>query len=214
MNAPLRFSYEERFTVVHNDSSEITLFLIRVPVDPENIPMAITIAVVAVGIIAVSVLLVMFIAERPGKRRPKIFISASWKKRDEVRKLAKSLRREGFVVYDFTDPKNRKSKPVPPEGTGSFGPSRQSYARYIDRPEWLATVHENMRAIRDSDIVVMLLPCGNDATADWAYAVGLGKTTYIVGNPGGGKRSLNHLWADRIFDGERALLDYLRVLRK
>lgn len=46
----------------------------------------------------------------------------------------------------------------------------------------------------------MLLPCGIDATADWALGVGLGKFTVIVGHPGKGERSPCHLWADFFCD--------------
>ena len=139
----------------------------------------------------------------------KAFICASWKKRDEVRMLAEALRTAGHDVFDFTDPSCRASPPAPPGEVEAFDARRHSYAEYIDRPGWRAAVFENRDAIRSSDVVILLLPCGLDATADWACGVGCGKTTYIVGRPEGGEFSPNHLWADGIFPDSEELLSFL-----
>jgi len=140
----------------------------------------------------------------------RFFISASWSKRDEVRALAGSLRAEGHEVFDFTDPECRRSPPVKPEVSETFDPQVKTYAEYLDRSDWRSTVFENQQAIRNSDAVILLLPCGNDATADWAYAAGCGKKTYVVGQPEPGDRSLNHLWADELFADESELFTHLR----
>lgn len=129
----------------------------------------------------------------------KVYLSASWKKRELVRYLADLLRVERHEVYDFTDSSCRQSVEIPPERfPEQFDPALHVYADYLDRPEWRAAVEENRNALRWCDAVVLLLPCGIDATADWAYAVGLGKRSIVMGSPRAGERSPVHLWADRI----------------
>ena len=129
----------------------------------------------------------------------KVYISASWKNRTNVRALAELLRVMGHEVYDFTDPACRQTPEIPPERfPGQFDPLRHTYAEYLDRPEWRGAVEENRKAIQWCDVVLLLLPCGIDATADWAYGVGIGKRSLIVGSPRAGERSPVHLWADKI----------------
>ena len=131
----------------------------------------------------------------------KIYISSSWKNREEVREIAKELRLQGHDVYDFTDPECRKSPEIPPEQfPEEYDPSVMVYRNYIIRPEWQAAVDENRKAIADSDLIILLLPCGNDSHADWALGVGMGKKSIVVGRPRKGERSPVHLWADLIVD--------------
>jgi hypothetical protein len=132
----------------------------------------------------------------------KVYISSSWKNRDRVREVAMSLRKHGHEVYDFTDPSCRKTPEIPPERfPDPFDPERGSYAQYISSvPEWRHAVECNQEAIRWCDAVVLLLPCGADAHADWAYAIGLGKRTCVVGSPKMGERTPTHLWADALLD--------------
>ncbi len=120
-----------------------------------------------------------------------------------MRNLACGLRAGGFDVYDFTDAACRTTPEIPPERfPETFDPTKHVYADYINRPEWRAAVFENKRAIEQSDLVVLVLPCGNDAHADWAYGVALGKRPVVVGQPRPGERSPVHLWADAILAGE------------
>jgi len=61
-------------------------------------------------------------------------------------------------------------------------------------------MRENYQAIAWAELIILLLPCGLDATADWALGVGMGKQSIIVGNPGAGVCCPTHLWAD-VFSG-------------
>jgi hypothetical protein len=127
----------------------------------------------------------------------KVYISASWKKREEVRTLANKLRKLGHEVFDFTDHKRRNAPEIPPEKfPEQFNPEKHNYHDYLDWPEFRFAMRENYQAIAWSDLIILLLPCGQDATADWALGVGMGKRSIIVGNPGAGVRCPTHLWAD------------------
>ena len=140
----------------------------------------------------------------------RIYISASWKNRLTVRSLAESLRKYGYEVFDFTDPANRKTFEAPPETYPErFDPSAHNYGRFLDRKEWRDAVNENRDEIKKADLIILLLPCGIDATADWALGVGMGKHSIIVGRPDDGERSEVHLWADDMLDGIEDIIPWL-----
>jgi hypothetical protein len=142
----------------------------------------------------------------------KIYISASWKNRLRVRKLAEALRKHNHEVFDFTDPQNRRTNEMSPEMVPEqFDPARDTYKKYLDRKEWREVVYENREEIKKADLIILLLPCGIDATADWALGVGLGKHSVIVGNPNKGERSEVHLWADEILDSIDDIIPWLEA---
>ena len=126
-----------------------------------------------------------------------VFIASSWKQRTRVRALAVSLRSAGHEVYDFTDPACREQPEIPPERfPDAFDPVHHVYREYIQAvPEWRGAIEGNRRALERCDLVVLLLPAGNDAHSDWAYAVGAGKRSLVVGHPNAGDRTPSHMWA-------------------
>jgi len=141
----------------------------------------------------------------------KIYISSSWKNRGQVRVMALDLREMGHEVYDFTDPACRKTPEIPPEKfPEQFNPLKHDYRQYLNRPEWRAAVSENREAIKWANLIILLLPCGIDATADWALGVGMGKVTVVVGHPVAGERSPVHLWAEKMFDDTNRLYKWIR----
>lgn len=143
-----------------------------------------------------------------------IFIAASWKQRERVRQLAVRIREVGYPVYDFTDSACRDTPELPPERFPElFDPEKHgSYWEYLNsNPYYRPTMEGNRRALDHCAMVVLLLPCGMDATADWAYAVGKGKQTYLVGNPNRGERTPVHLWANGWFPDEEAFLRHLTI---
>ena len=141
----------------------------------------------------------------------KIYISASWKNRVKVRELSETLRNYNYDVFDFTDPQNRKTNEVPPEMfLEQFDPSQHIYSKYLERKEWRDVVNENREEIEKADLIILLLPCGIDATADWALGVGMGKHSIIVGHPPKGEGSEVHLWADEIPDSKEDIISWLK----
>lgn len=143
-----------------------------------------------------------------------VYISASWKKRNMVRVLAVELRRMGHEVYDFTDGRCRCTPELPPEKfPEKFNREIHNYREYLNRePAFRNTVEENRRAIEWCDLVILLLPCGLDATAGWALGVGLGKKSVVVGQPVTGERSPTHLWANGMVDNVLDVLTWIKTL--
>jgi hypothetical protein len=141
----------------------------------------------------------------------KIYISSSWKNRDTVREIAIRLRKLGHEVYDFTDPNCRQLPEIPPEKfPEQFDPTKHNYRQYLNRSKWREAVTENRKAIEWADLIVLLLPCGIDATADWALGVGLGKWSIVVGHPLAGERNPVHLWANKMIDTVDDLLKWFK----
>lgn len=129
-----------------------------------------------------------------------VYIASSWKNVEKVRELADRLRALNISVYDFSDQRCRNID----QGAGAvepFDPERESYEAHLRAsPQFLRTVQENRSALHQCQICVLILPCGNDAHADWGYAVGAQKRTCIVGHPNKGDRTSTHLWASQFMD--------------
>lgn len=141
----------------------------------------------------------------------KVYISSSWKNRKRVRTLADTLRAKGLEPFDFTDPRYRSEPDIPPERFPEpFDPQVHNYREYLNRPEWRAAVEGNRHALDNCDVCVLLLPCGADAHSDWAYAVGRGKRSIVVGTQRAGERTPTHWWADTITESDEATIALLQ----
>ena len=143
-----------------------------------------------------------------------VYISSSWKCRADVRSLAERLRNNlGLRVYDFTDPKCRQVPEIPPEAyPRPFDPSEGMYRDYLHSvPAWKSAVEANRSAIQSSRAVLLILPCGSDAHADWAFGVGKGLRTAVVGQPNYGDRTPTHMWADSILNTQEEALQWCRT---
>ena len=145
------------------------------------------------------------------KRGLKIYIASSWKNKAKVREIANQLRKDGHKVYDFTDPETRKvPEELPPDAVREFDPEKHKYSEFIRNRNFYASVMDNQEAIRKCDLVIMLLPCGNDSHADWAYGVGQGKASIVTGQPQKGGQSYTQLWADKIIDNPDDIYEYIK----
>jgi len=144
-----------------------------------------------------------------------VYISSSWKNRENVRELATQLTEAGYDVYDFTNPACRKSPEIPPEKfPEQFDPAKHRYKDYISSvPAWREAVEGNREALDNCDAVVLLLPCGLDAHADAFYALGKDKYLIVCGQPRAGDRTPTHLWADKIVSDFASVLSILKELK-
>lgn len=128
--------------------------------------------------------------EQQAKRTPRVYIASSW--RNELQPLIVALCRElGFDVYDFKNP---------PNGTG-FGwkscnrqigltpdfPFEQwnfhQYRNALSTPTAQAAFDSDMSALQAADVCILVWPAGVSAALEFGYAVGAGKSTYVIGQP-------------------------------
>ena len=144
----------------------------------------------------------------------RVYLSTSWKNRRRVRALAQRLRTDGHEVYDFTDPDCRGTPEIPPERfPEEFDPEKHIYREYIHAvPEWKEAVLCNMDAILWSDVVVLMLPCGNDAHADAFLGLGRGRDLVICGQPRKGERTPTHMWTDLFVDSDEDIPALLKQM--
>jgi len=143
----------------------------------------------------------------------KIYISSSWKNRELVREMAIRLRGDGHEVYDFTDPACRKASWEAPRESwpAPYDPAvHPSYSALLKHEGMRNSVMENQAALRWCDLVILLLPCGSDAHADWGYGVGQGKASIVVGAPRAGDTIFTHNWADAVLDNPDDVYDYIK----
>ncbi len=143
-----------------------------------------------------------------------VYIAASWKQRERVRALAIRLRESGFEVYDFTDPTCRGAREIPPEEfPQQFDPAKHNYREYLSsEPHWRGAVEGNRAALERADIVLLLLPAGADSHADWAYGLGKGALSAVVGAPRAGERTPSHLWADQLLDTDNDAIEWCEAI--
>lgn len=141
-----------------------------------------------------------------------IYISTSWKQRKLVKEYTAKLRALKHTVYNFTETPN-ETQSIPPEYfLEQFDPATMNYKEYITKTEFILKMKENWKAIHNCDLIILLLPAGNDAHADWSLGVGLGKHTIVVGHPVKGDRSPTHLWANVILTDIDETLSYVQSL--
>ena len=89
-----------------------------------------------------------------------IYVASSWNNPQHP-SVVQELRHRGHEVYDFRHPRGRD-----------------------DRSVWkeLHIKKEHLEAMRESDVCILLLPCGRSAHIEAGYMKGLGKTVYVLGS--------------------------------
>ena len=80
----------------------------------------------------------------------------------------------------------------------------------LDTPFARARFQEHLEAMRESDVCILLLPCGRSAHIEAGYMKGLGKTVYVLGSVFDElKPELMYLTFDAFFPFYEPLFDLL-----
>ena len=109
----------------------------------------------------------------------KYFISSKWRNRDKVLELTKKLRNRGKFVYCFFESKaNIYSTDMDPKKVMEEFEAIENWRnnKYIK-----AIFKDTVIKIKDSDILVMLLPAGSSTHIEAGIAYGLGKKCIVIG---------------------------------
>ena len=111
-------------------------------------------------------------------------IISRWRNREKVEELTNKLRKKGKTVYSFI------------EGDGSnhaLKDSEQKYApeqfmqKFESIPNWkndsgVREIFEiDMKALKESESVILLLPAGKSSHIEAGVAYGLGKNLIVIG---------------------------------
>jgi len=109
----------------------------------------------------------------------KIYVASSWRNKHQPQVVA-LLRYFGHEVYDFRNPPGR---------TGfaweSIDPAWQNwtveqYRAALNHPIARAGFESDMKALRDCEACVFVLPCGRSASFELGFAVGQGKRAIVL----------------------------------
>lgn len=112
----------------------------------------------------------------------KIYVASSWDNSQHPA-VVEELRRRGHDVYDFRHPKGRNDRSVWEElNVGRDKVYGKTLASLLDAPMAHARHSEHMKAMREAEVCILLLPCGRSAHIEAGYMKGLGKTVYVFGS--------------------------------
>ncbi|MCH7759018.1 hypothetical protein IID20_01540 [Patescibacteria group bacterium] len=109
----------------------------------------------------------------------KYFISSKWRNRDKVLELTKKLRNKGKFVYCFFESKaNIYSTDMDPKKVMEEFEAIENWQnnKYIK-----AIFKDTVIKIKDSDVLVMLLPAGSSTHIEAGIAYGLEKKCIVIG---------------------------------
>ncbi len=110
-------------------------------------------------------------------KKVKVYVASSWRNPEQQR-VVETLRGWGFEVYDFRssqsafnwaaiDP-NWRDWPI------------KEFIKALNHPVSKKGFVSDMTALRDSDIVILVLPCGKSAHLEAGFAAGTGKPLLIL----------------------------------
>lgn len=139
----------------------------------------------------------------------RIYLASSWRCELYLPMLS-LLRTWGHDVYDFRD--RGFSWSDVDESWDGEETSVHNIKPLLDNAISLRAWHRDLSALKMADTLVLCLPCGSSAHAEFGYAVGAGKSTAVVVPESGEVRpDLTWLLAD-IITGDTDTLRYWLAL--
>lgn len=146
-------------------------------------------------------------------RRPiKIYLASSWrnKRYEEVRK---QLVTEGYEVYDFKDPVSAFTWEQLDKDYKNWNPKTFIKALCQMIPHKAFTDYD-MKALKECDVCILLLPCGRSAHLELGYAAGAGKRTIVFFDKELEEPELMYLMADHHHTSIKQVLEWLDIYQK
>jgi nucleoside 2-deoxyribosyltransferase len=101
------------------------------------------------------------------------YIASSMRNKDTVLELTQKLRDKGKVVYCFVDADPQKNLTTDDIDVKDWRNSDKN--RYI--------YQKDMTALKDSEMLILLLPAGKSAHIESGVAFGMGKKCFLIGQP-------------------------------
>ncbi len=114
----------------------------------------------------------------------KVYVASSWRNMRQPKVVA-TLRRAGYQVYDFRNPKEHVHERDQgfhwadiDSGWQSWTPGE--FVEAMEHPLAKDGFKRDFEALTCADVVVLVMPCGRSAHLELGYAVGQGKRTIIL----------------------------------
>jgi nucleoside 2-deoxyribosyltransferase len=105
----------------------------------------------------------------------RVYVASSWRNNYQPL-VVQSLRKDGHDVYDFKDSEGFHWSEVDPEWQ-KWTP--QSYIKGLSHTCAERGFNRDMKALRECDACVYVMPCGPSASMEMGWAVGAGKPTAV-----------------------------------
>ncbi len=138
----------------------------------------------------------------------KIYLATSWRNGFYVNML-EQIRGKGYETYDFRDPEYAfKWSDLDAEWL-DWTP--EAFVKTLRSPECFRGFQRDMKALRECDLCVLLLPCGRSAHIEAGWAKGAGKKLVIYLKEEDFEPELMYKMADSIVTTPEELF---RALRK
>lgn len=140
----------------------------------------------------------------------RIYVASSWCNGQHPA-VVDELRRRGHEVYDFRHPRGRDDRSVWKElHVNKETVYGEQMVELLDLPFVRGRFREHLDAMNESDVCILLLPCGRSAHIEAGYMKGLGKTVYVLGSVFDElKPELMYLTFDGFFPLYESLFDVL-----
>lgn len=139
----------------------------------------------------------------------KIYLASSWRNNQYYAMYDHLTKNLGYTVYDFRNANSKFSwREVDPDG--AMGTNKR-YLEHINDDKCEKAFANDMGALSECDVCIMLMPCGNSAHAEMGYAVGAGKPVAIfLGDDDSLRPDLMWKMADLITDNGDKLESWLK----
>jgi hypothetical protein len=119
----------------------------------------------------------------------KIYVASSWRNEARQQETVRALRKAGHDVYDFRNPAPGEHGfgwyqcAQPDEDPGAFRDMMHDPKFFRDyvltHPVARAGFESDMKALRECDACVLVLPCGQSAHLELGWATGARKRTIV-----------------------------------
>ena len=112
-------------------------------------------------------------------RIKKIYVASSWRNSYQP-KVVGYLRGKGFHVYDFKNPEHGNTGFLWSEIDPNWlAWTPEQFKKALDHPIAKNGFKLDFNAMKDSDICILVLPCGRSAHTEAGWMSGVGKKVYV-----------------------------------
>ncbi len=109
----------------------------------------------------------------------KFFIASPWKNKDEVEQLSGSLEQMGHSAYSFVESGSNllTGKPIQEE----MREFTEALMKWKEDDRIAKIAESEIQALRDADVVILLLPAGDSSHMEAGIGYGMGKRMVLIG---------------------------------
>jgi nucleoside 2-deoxyribosyltransferase len=112
----------------------------------------------------------------------KFFIASPWQNTDLVKSLSVALATRGHTAYSFLDNGANAVGGAPAVEESEEEDFPNSISNWENNPAVKEIFESDMRALKESDVVILLEPSGRSSLAEAGIAYGMGKDIVVVGH--------------------------------